>query len=803
MNILLPNVLLFFAPISALIYQLTSSKFGRIHGLRILNLCSLVFLACLPLIDILLLLASISINYAVIRFRIAKKGYQLFGAIFINIAIIFVFRYLPSYASTLKLLGKEISLDWAIPIGISYFTFLQIACLVDCYRGQIKNIRLSEYLAYITFFPKYISGPIVRYNQFCSELNASSNFDTYLQGWLLVGIGVFKKFYFANYFSSIADAGYGYESYSMYSAWLVSITYTFQIYFDFSAYTDIARGLAKLFGINLPYNFNSPYKSCSVQDFWRRWHISLSYWLRDYIYIPLGGSRVPKIRVYTNIILTFLICGIWHGPTLTYVVWGLYHGCGLAIQRLFGKLKFSIPKLLTIGLTFLFVHIGWIIFRSKSLSQALEVISGLMQVSNRNLNHDLEIKLQLIYRLILAAFIIFLAPNSHVISKIYQFASINIRSYLEKLGRRLFIYSIISYCSLLVFGFLYYNSHFESSFYELFPLLTKTEVSNKHGDYRNNLAAQKILYEPGRKVLICGSSFCKNMGFYSWFNNGDRYISGSIATGGNSLATGLRQAFYVLENYKVDTLILGVSPLNFHKMKKPRGPFKDQGSELINMAIGKKIWPEFALYRLIPYKWNFYPVYLLLKDPMHSALFQLKGFLFNISQPYKPSKEDGFVQIRLDELILKNVDASIIEQISKAKSPVKNQENGDNKKFKWESRGILESLMDNGDAYKMFRQLKRICDIKHVHLVIYDTPTAPHKSAPSIYPKGFLQNYSDTISKAMNQLNIEYYDLSGLFPFKREFFIDFIHLQTSQRKLLHEYLLSRIFNNRKSEENGK
>lgn len=793
MNILLPNVLLFFAPLSAFLYHLISGRFGRIHGLRSINLCSLIFLACLPLIDIYLLIASIVINYAIVRFRLVSKRHQLCGAILINILIFFVFRYLPAYMPTATLFGKNIRLDWAPPIGISYFTFLQIAYLVDSYRGDIKEVRLSEYFAYITFFPKFISGPLVRYNQFCSELDGRSDSDLSIQGWLLIGIGVIKKIYLANFFATLADAGYGHESYSFYSAWLVSMAYTFQIYFDFSAYTDIARGLAKLFGINLPYNFNSPYKSTSIRDFWRRWHISLSFWLRDYIYIPLGGSRVPEFRVYLNIMITFMICGIWHGSTLTFFIWGLYHGCGLSINRLFSKSRFNVPKFLSISLTFLFIHVGWIIFRSKSWHQAFEVIFSLLQFNDRSLNPDFEITIQLLYRFLLAAVLVFFAPNSHKISKLYQFASSNIRVYLRKLGRRISTYAIASYVSLLIIAFFYYNGHIDTIFYELFPGLTHTAVTNKRGDYRNNMAAQQILHAPGKKVIICGSSFCKSMGFYSWDDNGMNYISGTIATGGNSLATGLRQAFYVLDTYAIDTIILGVSPLNFHQMKSPRGPFKDQGSELINMALGENRWPEYSLHRLIPDKWNFVPIFLLVKNPVHASLFQFRGFLFNISNLNNSDHNASIEPVLLNASFVNQVKSKIVEQAANANRSVLNQTNGANVKFKWESRGIIESLTEDGDAYKMIRQLKRMCDKKGVHLVVYDTPTASHQAAPSVYPDGFLQTYSETISTAMHKMNIDYYDLTGLFPFKDEFFIDFIHLHPKTRKLVHKYLLSEIF----------
>lgn len=266
-----------------------------------------------------------------------------------------------------------------LPIGISFFTFHAISYLIDIYRGELsgKN-KVSNFLTYFFMFPHLVAGPIVRYKDIEPQLNYRENDLTLFNyGLYRFILGINKKLLIANSVAPIADTAFSTSlDLSLCDSWLGALAYTIQIYFDFSAYSDMAIGLAAMAGIKFKENFNSPYKSKSVKEFWRRWHISLSSWLRDYVYIPIGGSRVGVKRTYLNLCLVFLLCGIWHGASLTFVLWGLYHGLFLIIERVFGsKIDVSkVPYIIKHGYCLLAVIIGWVIFRAENLDQAFSYI---------------------------------------------------------------------------------------------------------------------------------------------------------------------------------------------------------------------------------------------------------------------------------------------------------------------------------------------------------------------------------------------------------------------------------------------
>lgn len=266
-----------------------------------------------------------------------------------------------------------------LPLGISFFTFHAISYLIDIYRGEIsgKN-KVSHFLTYFFMFPHLVAGPIVRYKDIAHQLNTRENdLSLFNYGFYRFILGINKKLLIANSVAPIADVAFSTSlELSLSDSWLGAIAYTLQIYFDFSAYSDMAIGLAAMSGIKFKENFNSPYKSKSIKEFWRRWHISLSSWLRDYVYIPIGGSRVGVKRTYLNLCFVFLLCGIWHGASLTFVVWGLYHGIFLILERVIGKRvdASKIPCILKHCYCLLAVIIGWVLFRADNLDQAFSFI---------------------------------------------------------------------------------------------------------------------------------------------------------------------------------------------------------------------------------------------------------------------------------------------------------------------------------------------------------------------------------------------------------------------------------------------
>jgi len=269
-----------------------------------------------------------------------------------------------------------------LPLAISFFTFQQIAYLIDSYRKETKEYDFLNYALFVTFFPQLIAGPIVHHKemmpQFASKWNLIKNYKNIALGIFIFSIGLFKKVVIADTFAQWSNHGFDVaKSLNLYEAWATSLSYTFQLYFDFSGYTDMAIGAALLFNIKIPINFNSPYKATSIQDFWRRWHITLSRFLRDYIYIPLGGNRKGKFKTYNNLMVTFLIGGIWHGAGWMFVIWGLLHGMALVIQKIWNEMGFKMHMFLAWFITFNFLNITWVFFRAKEWNDALKVLKGM------------------------------------------------------------------------------------------------------------------------------------------------------------------------------------------------------------------------------------------------------------------------------------------------------------------------------------------------------------------------------------------------------------------------------------------
>ncbi|ELY4670919.1 MBOAT family protein [Cronobacter muytjensii] len=271
---------------------------------------------------------------------------------------------------------------YGMPLAVSFFTFQQISFLVDSYKGKIGSVGIIDYLYYILFFPKMIAGPITRWNDLMPQTNSREMVKSsmLLAGLTVISIGLFKKVVLSGLFARYADVGYAHtDTLNFIEAWVTTFSYTAQIYFDFSGYSDIAIGSALLLGIRLPDNFNSPYKAVNIRDFWNRWHISLSTWLRDYVYIPLGGSRKGLPRTISNLLITFMISGAWHGSEMNFIIWGLMHGTATAINVLWERSGLSMPSIVGWLITFLFINFSWIPFRAESVMSAYELFSAMLK----------------------------------------------------------------------------------------------------------------------------------------------------------------------------------------------------------------------------------------------------------------------------------------------------------------------------------------------------------------------------------------------------------------------------------------
>ena len=384
-----------FLPVMFVVYFYLMSK-RVVLGAKIwLVAGSLFFYSYWNITYLPLILISMFTNYGVgltlvnqDRVKISSKTVLAFG-IFFNLALLGYFKYTDFFLENFNgIFGSNIPLPHIIlPLGISFFTFTQIAFLVDAYKKEAKEYNIFNYMLFVTYFPHLLAGPILHHKemmpQFASVKNYAKNYKNIALGLFIFSIGLFKKVIIADTFAVWANAGFDTATtLNLIEAWATSLSYTFQLYFDFSGYTDMAIGVSLMFNIKLPINFNSPYKALSIQDFWRRWHITLSRFLRDYLYIPLGGNRKGEIRTYTNLITTFLLGGFWHGAGWTFIIWGLLHGIALAIHRMWQSFGFKLNKILAWFITFNFINITWIFFRAKDFESAMKVLGGMFSLDN-------------------------------------------------------------------------------------------------------------------------------------------------------------------------------------------------------------------------------------------------------------------------------------------------------------------------------------------------------------------------------------------------------------------------------------
>jgi alginate O-acetyltransferase complex protein AlgI len=371
--------------------------FGRSRDLAPvlwLALASLLFYAIGNWQFVPLLVGSIAFNYFIGWLLITKqlrapvRSAALAAGVAGDLVVLGIFKYAGFFAANLNaLLGTGFVVNILLPVGISFYTFTQIAFLVDAYRGNVARYALPHYALFVTWFPHLIAGPILHHRDMIPQFERveSRRADPHLIlcGVIFFAIGLFKKTCLADSIQPLVASAFGPGvSPSFDQAWIGVLAYTFQLYFDFSGYSDMAIGISLMFGIFLPLNFNSPYKAVSIVEFWRRWHMTLSQFLRDYLYIPLGGNRRGPLLRYVNLMLTMLLGGLWHGAAWTFVVWGALHGAYLCINHAWsnfgpaaGPRLAPAANLAAFILTFLCVVVAWVFFRADSIHSALLVLS--------------------------------------------------------------------------------------------------------------------------------------------------------------------------------------------------------------------------------------------------------------------------------------------------------------------------------------------------------------------------------------------------------------------------------------------
>ena len=362
-----------------------------------LLLASFVFYSTWTFSLLPVLCCSTLVNYLAFKWIIhplrtpkAKSG-AVYAAVCANLALLLYFKYANFFISSVNsLVGSEMSaLKILMPIGISFFTFTQISYLVDAAHGKAEDAGFLHYLMFTSYFPYIVAGPVLHHKEILPQMADAGNYRLHVSN-LTVGMSLFifglaKKLVIADNLVPIVDTVFATESPKFLQAWIGLLAYSFQLYFDFSGYSDMAIGVSRLFGIQIPYNFNSPYKAASVSEFWLRWHISLSRFLRNYLYISLGGNRSGQFARYRNLLLTMLLGGLWHGSNWTFVIWGGLHGLYLCIQHGWQSLRkrylpnfTGLPHLFAQLLTFLAVMLAWCFFRANDVHAAFSLLAGLL-----------------------------------------------------------------------------------------------------------------------------------------------------------------------------------------------------------------------------------------------------------------------------------------------------------------------------------------------------------------------------------------------------------------------------------------
>lgn len=430
-----------FLPVVLLGYYFLSKIKCPIYQKLFLLVSSLFFYGYYNIKYLFLIIASILVNYIIaicmlnkkIQYSTNKKRFFLILGIIFNVVLIGYFKYYDFFVDSINhIFGTDIVLKkLLLPLGISFFTFQQLSFLISVFKNEEKPGNIIDYSIFVTFFPQLVAGPIVLYSemipQFKDQATRYFNPNNFASGVYLFSIGVFKKAAVADTFAYFANAGFGMKDMGLAAAWITSLCYTFQIFFDFSGYSDMAIGLGKMFNINLPLNFWRPYESESVSEFWRRWHITLGRALGTYIYKPLGGNRKGLPITCLNLFLTFMISGLWHGAAWTFVLWGAIHGLFVVLERLLGNMLDKIPKTIRIVGTFLIINALWVLFRAEGFSQAIVVYKGMLNFHNiggiGSLVHSTgSMVCSLVYAAALFVFLIMILVSKTISIKVEDFS---------------------------------------------------------------------------------------------------------------------------------------------------------------------------------------------------------------------------------------------------------------------------------------------------------------------------------------------------------------------------------------------
>jgi len=394
-------VLLFLPVTIAGYFLLNKLKLHKLAMLLVLGM-SLWFYGYFNYTYLLIMVGSILVNFLIYKGfewlgdkSALKKALMIFG-VTLNVAVLFYFKYFNFFIDNINAIFKtDIFVETILlPLGISFFTFQQLSFVIDAYKGEVPKYNLISYASFVAFFPQLVAGPIVTHDELVPQFDDMSkktfNWDNFSKGLYAFVLGLSKKVLIADVIGNLVNWGYANISeLNSTSALLVILSYTIQIYFDFSGYSDMAIGMGKMLNIDLPVNFNSPYKAFTINEFWDRWHMTLTRFFRKYIYFPLGGNRKGAARTYLNIMVVYIVSGIWHGANWTFIFWGVCHGIFCVITRCFDKQFKRFHPVLNWIITFAFVNLLWVFFRADSMADACLMLKQLCSCNIGEINQEL------------------------------------------------------------------------------------------------------------------------------------------------------------------------------------------------------------------------------------------------------------------------------------------------------------------------------------------------------------------------------------------------------------------------------
>ena len=475
---------LFFLPVTIIGYFLLNKlKLHKVAMLLLLGM-SLWFYGYFNYTYLLIMVGSILVNFLIykgfdkLKNKTALRKSLLVFGLTLNIGVLFYFKYFNFFIDNINAIFRTDFFVETIllPLGISFFTFQQLSFVIDAYKNEVPQYNLINYACFVTFFPQLVAGPIVTHDelvpQFGDTSKKSFNWDNFAQGLYAFTLGLSKKVLIADVIGNVANWGYAnISALNTTDAFVVTLAYTIQIYFDFSGYSDMAIGMGKMLNIDLPLNFNSPYKALTINEFWSRWHMTLTRFFTRYIYIPLGGNRKGNGRTYLNIMIVYLVSGIWHGANWTFIFWGICHGLFCVITRHFNDRFKALHPALNWIITFSFVSLTWVFFRADSMSDAFLMVQKLFSADFGSINPELVSSIMTAEWTFLSSQISFVANHSVLILLGYILLSLfivlgakniheRLQTFKPKAITSLYVSILLVWCILSFSGvstFLYFN----------------------------------------------------------------------------------------------------------------------------------------------------------------------------------------------------------------------------------------------------------------------------------------------------------------------------------------------------------